>query len=402
MTTTTIPTARATPSARRGGAPVLAPRGLTLIELLVAVTLGLVLLLAVSNVLVRQEGARRTLTATNDVVLNGAHITQVVDRLVRSAGSGFSQAWQSTYGCQLTVARGGVQLLPRSTDWPAPFANFSRSPRLAPVLVHAGVGAGGSDVLAVASGNSALGEAPLRMLAGSATATGVRVPSTVGLRPRDLILLAEQGRAECMLQQAAATYAGFAGGANQQIDFGAEYGAATIGSLDLTSIGSGGEVSVVPLGNTVGNAPSVQLLGIDAERTLVALDMVRLAGGATDTVMPLADGVIDLRVRYGIDTNSDRIVDQWVSPTATDWTAAKLMDGSAAAQTNLYNILAVRVGLILRSAAPDKQAVSPDKLVLFPDLDAALRQERTLSADEQRYRYRLLEFTVPLRNVMLI
>ena len=267
------------------------------------------------------------------------------------------------------------------------------------MLVHAGAGTGGSDVIAIAGGNSGLGETALRMLAGSVTANGLRVPATLGLRERDLILLAEQGRGDCMLQQ---TAAGFAGGATQQIDFGADYGVGTIGTLNLTDFGSVGEVNVLPLGNTAGNLPSLQLLGIAADRTLVSLDMLRLDGGATDTVTPLADGVIEMRVRYGVDTNDDRIVDQWVDPAGTPWTAAELMDGSAAAQTNLHRILAVRIGLILRNATADRDVVTGGSLQLFPDLDAALRHTRTLTTDEQRFRYRVLEFTVPLRNVMLI
>lgn len=374
-------------------------RGLTLIELLVAIALSMLLMVAVSGVLVRQEGARRTLTSTNDVLLNGAHLSDQMDRLLRSAGSGFSQAWQSTFGCQLTVARGGVQLLPRAAAWPAPFATVPQGPRVAPVLVHAGAGTDGSDVIAVASGNSGLGEAPLRLLAGSATANSVRVPATIGLRQRDLILVAEQGRAGCMLQQAAV---GFAGGASQQIDFGADYGSGTIGTLNLADFGSVGEVSVVPLGNAAGNTPSFQLLGISADRTLVALDMLRLAGGAADPVAPLADGVIEMRVRYGIDTNDDRIVDQWVDPAATPWTAAELMDGSAAAQANLYRILAVRVALVLRNATQERAAVTGASLVLFADLAVGLRHTRALTADEQRFRYRVMDFTVPLRNLMLI
>jgi len=376
-----------------------ARRGLTLIELLVAVALGMLITVAVSGMLVRQEGARRTLTSTNDVMLNGAHIAHALDRVLRNAGSGFSQSWQTTYGCQLTVARGGAQLLPRASAWTAPFATVPLSPRLAPVMVHAGAGAGGSDVLAVASGNSALGEAPLRVLAGSPTATSVRIPATVGLGGRELILVAEQGRAACMLQQTTAAYAG---GALQQIDFGAEYGAGTIGTVNLADFGTLGETNVVPLGKGTGNTPSIQLFGLRGDRTLVALDMLRLDGDATDPVAPLADGVIDMRARYGIDTNNDRVVDQWVSPADEGWTAADLSAGTAAAQTNLYNILAVRVGLVLRSAAPERDPVSGPALVLFPDLATALQHTCTAGCADNTYRYRVIEFTVPLRNVMLI
>lgn len=376
-----------------------AHRGLTLLELLVAITLGMILFLGVTSLLVRQEGSRRALTSVNDVLLNGAHVSHALDRVMRSAGSGFSQAWQTTFGCRLTVARGGTQLLPRGSDWPAPFASVTRSPRLAPVMVFAGAGTGGSDVIAVASGNSGLGEAPLRMLAGSATVNSVRVPATIGLRQRDLILLAEQGRGDCMLQQAAA---GFTGGASQQIDFGADYGAGTIGTLNLTDFGSVGEVSALPMGNATGNAPTMNLLGIGPNRTLVALDMLRLAGGTDDPVTPWADGVVELRARYGIDTNDDRIVDQWVDPATSPWTAAELSAGTPAAQANIYRILAVRVALVLRNATPERSAVSGGSLVLFPDLATALQHTRTLTSDEQRYRYRVMDFTVPLRNLLLI
>lgn len=373
-------------------------RGLTLIELLVAIALGMLITAAVSGMLVRQEGTRRGITSTNDMLLNGSHVAQVLDRTMRGAGSGFSQSWRSTFGCLLNVSRGGVQLLPRGSDWPAPFNTVTRSPRVAPVMVHAGAGAGGTDVLAVASGNSGLGEAPLRMLAGSATVGSVRVPATVGLRARDLILVTEQDRPECMLQQSAV---GFAGGATQQIDFGADYGAGTIGTLNLADFGSIGEVSVVPLGNGAGNMPAFTWLGVRADRTLVALDMLQLAGVADD-VVPLTDGVIELRARYGVDTNGDRIVDQWVSPAASPWTAAELSAGTPGAQANLYNIVAVRVAVVLRSAAPERSAVTGASLVLFSDLGVGLQHTRTLAADEQRYRYRIVEFTVPLRNLMLI
>jgi type IV pilus assembly protein PilW len=383
-------------AARLAGVP---RRGLTLIELLVAIVLGMLLSAAIAGVLVRQENARRVLTSSNDALLNGAHVTHLLDRALRGAGSGFTQAWQSAYGCQLTVARGGSQLLPRATAWPAPFDTVSSSPRLAPVIVHAGAGAGGSDVIAVASGNSGLGELPLRALAGSITGASVRVPATVGLRQGDLVLLVERGGTDCAMQQAAV---GFVGGNTQQIDFGADYSASTIGSLSLTSLGSTGEVSVLPMGNAAGSPPFVFLMGIGANRTLMGLDMLRLGGGTADTVTALADGVIELRVRYGIDTNNDRIVDQWVRPTATPWTAAELQDGSAAAQERLRNILAVRVGVIMRTASGDKDAVSPASYLLFSDLDAALQHTHSLSGDEQRYRHRVMEFTVPLRNVMLI
>ena len=76
---------------------------------------------------------------------------------------------------------------------------------------------------------------------------------------------------------------------------------------------------------------------------------------------------------------------------------AALSDGSAGAMTLLKNIRAVRVGLILRTSLPEKDAVTPGPLTMFTDLPG-LAFTRTLTPSEQHFRYRVLETTVPVRN----
>jgi type IV pilus assembly protein PilW len=134
--------------------------------------------------------------------------------------------------------------------------------------------------------------------------------------------------------------------------------------------------------------------------TLVTLDLLRLDG--TDTVTALADGVADLRVRYGVDTNDDGRVDEWQSPASADWSAANLQDGSEDARQRITRIVALRLAVLTRSSAPERDAVSPASLTLFPDLATALQVSRTLSADEQRQHWRVIDFTVPVRNTLLL
>jgi type IV pilus assembly protein PilW len=372
-----------------------AQRGFTLVELLVAVTIGMALTLAITLMLTRHEAGRRSLTNVNDSAMSGVYASYVLDRTVRSAGSGFAQAWRSGVGCRLLVSRGGAQILPRGNDFPAPFATVPRTQFLAPVVVYAGAGAGGPDVLAVFTGNSALAETPLRVLPASALANGVRVPATVGLRERDLVLVMEDGT-QCMLQQ---VVDGFAGGADQQLNFGGAYAAATVAGIDLANLGDDFTAWVAPLGNLNGNQPAFQLFGVGDNATLVSHDMLRLDGN--DTVVPIAEGVADMRALYGVDSNDDGRIDEWRDPAVAPFDAATLQGGTPAARLSLGRILAVRVGMVLRGSAPEREAVSPASLTLFTDLDAALQRTRNLDATEQRYRWRTFEFTVPLRNVML-
>lgn len=377
--------------------PRTAARGFTLIELLVAMAIGLVLTLALSLVMMRHDSGKRTLIATNDLSLTSSYVSFSLDRELRSAGSGFTQDSRDTFGCLLRVARGGTQILPRASAFPAPFAGVPQQVRLAPLLIHAGAGTGGSDVLAVATGAAGVGEAPIQVQLASATASDLRVGNTVGLRANDLVLIA-QGGLGCIVQQVTSP---FAGGADQLLSFGGTYAKSEIDSLALVSFGATNTAFVSLLGNTTGNRPMLRLFGIDANATLFSHDMLQLDG--TDAAQPVADGVTELRALYGVDTTvpADGRIDAWVAPTAAGFTAAELTDGSLAAHDRLLRIMAVRVGMVLRSDRIERDEVAPATLTLFGDLPAALQHTHAIATDLRHQRFRTVEFTVPLRNVMI-
>jgi type IV pilus assembly protein PilW len=114
--------------------------------------------------------------------------------------------------------------------------------------------------------------------------------------------------------------------------------------------------------------------------------------------VPVADGVADLRVLYGVDDDNNQTVDRWVKPDATPWDAATLNAGTGA-KAELRKILALRIAVVTRGSVPEREAVSPATLTMFPDLAAPIT--RSLNATEQTYRWRVLDFVVPLRNVLL-
>jgi len=377
--------------------PSLAPRqpghrasGFSIIELLVALAIGMALTAAITMVMIRHDASRRMLTSSNDSQLNANYLGYVLDRALRNAGTGFAQGWRTTYGCLLHASRSGAQLLPRAAGFPAPFGSVSGQVRLAPLIIHAGAGADGSDIIMVAAGASGMGESASRVLPGSATATSVLIPTTVGMRGNDLVLVAEAGMG-CMVQQMAAP---FTGGATQLVTMGGAYAASTIAGVNLGNYSGAATVSM--LGNSVGNQPQLQLIGLGDAGTLFSHDLLRLDGA--DAARPMANGVADFQALYGIDTNNDGELDNWVSPSDAGWTAAELQNGTDAARDRLLTIMAVRLGLILRDDRIERETVSASTLTLFADLPAAVRTTRSLSSDEQRMRHRILEMTIPMRN----
>lgn len=375
-------------------------RGFSLPELMVTVAIGLVLTLTISTMVARQESLRRGVTSGNDLTSNAAYVSYLLDQELRSAGAGFSQGVASNYGCTLRVSRNNAQLLPAPALLPAPFAAIPQAAVLAPLIVFAGAGAGGSDVIAVATGNSGLAETASPVVPGTAAAGQVKLTNTLGMRGGDLVLVSQPRAAppvNCMVQQVTA---GFAGGAAEVLTFGGTYAANVIAGVALADYAVGNTI-VSSLGNVVGNQPRLQLLGIGDNATLRAYDLLQLNAG----VQTLAEGVVDMRVRYGVAAlplapqAANRTVASWVAPTAAGYTAAELRAGTPVAQERLQSVLAVRVGLVLRSDQVEKTPITGATLTLFGDLPAALQHSYAVPADTTTQRYRTVEFTVPLRNV---
>lgn len=181
---------------RGGPAPGAAgQRGMTLIELMVALTVGLGLTLAITGMLIVSENHKRTTTSVNDAEQTGAYAFYALDRAIRGAGSGFanSAAYLPDRGilaCKLNVSN----ILPRTTALPAPFASVTASDlRVAPVLIAKSKSQGGSDVLVVMNGSGAAGGVP-RQIAGSGSLTSLVLTNALGIATNDLVLVSQAGK----------------------------------------------------------------------------------------------------------------------------------------------------------------------------------------------------------------
>jgi len=373
--------------------------GFTLVELMVSMVIGMAIVLALMTVTARFESGKRQNGSANALSLNAGYVAYDMDRAARSAGSGYLQSYKQVLGCTLNASRGG-QILPSPAAFPAPFSSVPQQVRMIPFLIHAGAGAGGSDVLAVISGTSGVGEAAIGIKPGAAATAQLGLLSTVGLRAQDMLLMIEAGK-PCLLTQVASNYVFNSG--SSLLALGGSYYAATVNSASVTDYGDG---SVLNLGNGADNPPQMTLYGILGS-DLVSYDLLRTDG--TQNTQLESSGVVDLRALYGIDSDDDGVVDTWVEPTDANYTVGALTDGSQNAQQHLARIRAVRVGMFIRADRIEKStgnvtkdAISPPTLTMFADLTNDPRYTRTLSDTERLERMRVIEITIPLRNALLL
>lgn len=395
-------------------------QGFSLIELMVSMAIALVATLAITALLVHGERSKRSTTSVNDMNQTGAYTAYVLDRHIRNAGSGYSQRWSDVFGCLVNASKAGNAVLPRPSAIAGPFENSALVFPLAPVLIQAGAAdTGGAspeirgDLLTVMSGTAGYSETPplvtISSVVGTSSSGSLRLPNTLGFQNDDIVLLADPGVPQgCMTEQVGGLPA-TGGGTFTQLPLTGPYYAATGSNVALGNFG--GNTFALQIGNTAGNPPQFMIYGVGADRTLFGYDLLQF--GSVDAPVPLSDGIVEMRALYGLDTTNppDGTLDSWVLPdAASGFDMATLSDGSAAARVKLRQIIAIRLGFVLRTPLREREmvlgsnyqtATSSYTLTLFGDLDPAVRRTRSVAGDDRYYRFRTVEATVPLRNVLL-
>jgi type IV pilus assembly protein PilW len=118
---------------------------------------------------------------------------------------------------------------------------------------------------------------------------------------------------------------------------------------------------------------------------LMLLDL-NLPVSAVAPVNPVmvADGIISIRAQYGKDTDNDGYINEY----------------NNAPPANVREVVAVRLAVVARSVQLEKTAVSPATLELWTGGTTANGGAIALTPEEQLYRYKVYQTTVPLRNVI--
>jgi type IV pilus assembly protein PilW len=392
--------------------------GMTLIELMVGLVIALVISLVIFNVFIVTEGQRRTTAAGSDAQQAGALSSYSLARYLRMGGAGLERV-AGLWGCNILIStKNGNGRVPLPDTLGAPFSDLGLSGlRAAPVLIVNGSNTDNNDATS--------GTPDALMMFGGVHRSintflqGSREPSiddapvlsSVGLRTNDLLLAVEQNPASpnfggsCQLVQAiseidddpvSATYLQSKDNAGRTVKItGGQY-------TPSTGLVPGGVAySGVTLYANLGAAPLFRMFALGPSAASPSeLRMYDVISGPTDqNPQSLGDGVVNMQAVYGVGAAGSTVITNWVQPVGT-YSAANLMNGSAASAALIETIRAVRIVMVTRSALPERDAVSPEEFTLFDD-DPGLSLTVTRDADARKYRYRVFDEIVPVRNMLL-
>jgi type IV pilus assembly protein PilW len=410
-----------------------ASRGLTLIDILVGLVIGLIGIVVVFQVLAVSEDRKRTTVQGTDAQSSGAIGLYSLTRDVQLGGYGFATGDTKQLGCLVKAHdRGDPLAVP-----PIP-AKGDFTFRLYPVEIVQGA-AGAPDTIRVLWGNSNqfVTSRDWKLDLADATTPRSMTGGRGGLDYGDLVVLtsdpasapppapaviAPDKKTECALVQVTDRPTAKA----QKIGHNLAY---TLNPAEILPPAATNPLPRFnrPAGVDFGNyAGGFALnLGKQPRRTEWSINGTRLTVAETLFSLPTveaADGIVNLQAEYGIDRNDNQQID------ANEWTVTPPDNSILPADPNkpcLENppkswrcVRAVRVALLARSAHWDKNACSSNPQWTAGAGGALVRTDFVMtnvdgSADAfvdcsgtpdpnnwRLYRYSVYETVIPLRNMI--
>ncbi len=377
--------------------PLARPRqsGLSLVEIMVGVLIGMIGIIVIFQMLATSEERKRTASAGSDVQVTGIIALSTLERDVREAGYGFSSA---AYDTGITPVMGCTV---NAFDSGRPTTAFTY--RLSPVQIIQGAGTA-SDTLIVLRGSG--GTFPAAHVFTESTDTSKKTRGRAGISPRDVMLVARTSPTlDCM---------------TVEITDVTDADALTIrhnqGSYNYTVYlpdGSTSTESRIARHNNatppitfssgylfnLGNSPRRNIWTVQNGRLQVTNDLLYQdtnGDGANDPV-EVADNVITLQAEYGTDANNNGRIE------AGEWTTT-----DPATTVAWANVLAVRVGMLVRSGQFERDAVTTTVpswaggQFVITNLDGSSSGSSPVDPANnwRHYRYRVYETVIPLRNML--
>ena len=352
--------------------------GMSLMEILIAMAIGLIGIVVITQTYLVNENYKRSTTSAGGAQTNGALALFTMERDVRMSGWGVN--WSSVLGC------GGVRWH-YNGDYSNPPGGPLPALTAAPVLITDG--GAGPDTITILYGTGTERVIPAT-LSKTMTTSGdpIEVDNPQGFSdtPGDLLLVT-QGTT-CAMLQVSKTLAG-AGQLEHMAGVNAPYNPAGGGALPAFTAGA----EVFNLGRPVVNTYSI---------AGNALQLASLFTASSSTVVPaytptpftVVDNIVDLQAEYGKDngaggaTPDDGIVDVYdnVTPVNTvEW----------------QRVLSVRIGVLARSEFFVKPANVGDPC--SATTAAPTWQGGAFNVPggiPSCYGYRVFETVVPLRNMI--
>jgi type IV pilus assembly protein PilW len=346
--------------------------GFSLVEIMVGLVIGLLVTLVISQVMYVFEGQKRTTTGTADAQTNGNIALYDIGRDIQFAGYALTPSPNnSPLKCD-TVTPGAAAIAAGMTV-AAGVRNIS------PITITSGVA---SDTIDIRYGNSILGGIPT-LITAAPIGKAITVKSNLGCRDNDFVIITKG--TSCAITKLAATADapnGITG--NQIVNLKSTEAVSALATANNANLSCVGDWKMITYAVNNGN---LQLNGADA-----------------------ITGIVSIQAQYGISAsaNSNQVT-QWVDPSVAGWDAATITIA------NRNRIKAIRIAVFARNpkiepvsaTLPTSQCsayniASPTGLCAWAGTVASPAPTINLSADAnwRRYRYRVFETIIPLRNII--
>lgn len=359
----------------RHSAPSARQRGMSLVEILVGVLIGMIGIVVIFQMLAASEERKRTTGAGTDTQVAGAIALHRLERDLRAAGYGFGTA--SLMGCTVNAY-----------DSARPTTAFTFT--LSPVSITQGSG-GLPDTITGLYGNSALFTATQTF--SSSTTTTKRTQGRGGLQNGDLIVVTGSGPVCAMVEVTATNNAD-----SVTIDHASgSYVNAAGDTVTSRYNSAAGPAVAFTSGNIydLGTSPRRNIWSIRSNKILTVSNDLAYAdtnGDSQNDWVEVADGVIDLQGEYGVDADNDNRIasGEWTTATPADWSKVR----------------AIRVALLLRSGQYEKTAVTTTAPAwaggsfVMRNVDGTTDNNPGNDNDWRYYRYRVYQAVIPLRNMI--
>jgi len=342
--------------------------GFTLVEIMVGLAIGMLAMVIIIQVISVFEAQRRTTSGTADAQTNGGIALFNISRELQQAGYPLVPVTNSPLECTTLSING-------SADATVPN-------RLSPVaivddMVGVGANASPSDWLILRYGSGGMGGVPTQITAmGAPSANDATLVTNFGCQVGDISLITNGNT--CAMSSVTA----LAGTTTATL-------ADTTGGMtgaDFSCMGTWSEVTY-----SVNNG--------NLQRTVVN----NFGAGSTN---PVVAGIVNLQVQYGVSaTANSNQVTQWVDASGATWGAPTV--------ANRNRIKSLRIAVVARNAKMEPSVVTtacssvntPAPTGLCAWEGSALSPAPTidLSAGDPnwgRYRYRVFETVIPLRNMI--
>jgi type IV pilus assembly protein PilW len=358
-------------------------RGASLIEIMVGIVIGMIAILVIYQVFAAAEGVRRNTTGAGDAQQNGLLSSFALGIELANAGNSIATAAQELYGCNNLPTAAAADPMTSTSVRPLPVLIADSGVADTPDEFRVFYSASRSLVVPidlqkkVVSGEDVVVQSPLPTAENS-------------FRTNDMIVAINAGN-QC-------TRAVVTGVAGPDAD----------GYVTLSNtVKDGAGITFTTDGKllNLGPANRVQRVRYYVDPVKNVLYSQNLFDPDAAPV-PLASGIVNMKLQYGIDTTNDGFIDRWVSAGDADWGPATMervpasWDDQQKLMAKVSQIKAIRIGIVTRSDQFDRDVTDDFKHTLFDCPSGGPCAEKIDVTAPKNWRYRVFETVIPLRNAI--